>query len=106
MPPPGSIQGDVRKCTLRACHRVGLYANIRNPNDTRFLERACDELVEESGSSCPVHPPYNDYLLTFRQALRTCLLDQGYEVVRIYLQRLCTEGYTWDDFCRYHADRL
>ncbi len=104
--PPANPEGDVRKCTLAACHRVGLYTSMRNPNDARFLERSCRELVDESGARCPVHPPYDDFLTSFRQALRACLMDKGHDVVRVYLQRLCTEGYTWNDFCRYHADRL
>jgi hypothetical protein len=106
MSSPNSIERDVRKCALGACHRVGLYAHVRHPNDPRFLNRPCHQLVDESGATCPVHPPYNDYLLSFRQALRQCLRDKGYDVVRVYLQRLCTEGYTWGDLCRYHADRL
>lgn len=106
MSPHDGIERDVRRCTLDACHRVGLLSHIRNPADARFLDRPCRELVAESGDTCPVHPPYNDYLLSFRQALRQCLFDKGYDVVRVYLQRLCTEGYTWRDFCRYHADRV
>ena len=106
MPPPNRIERDVRKCALVACHRIGLYTNVQNPNDARFLTRLCREMVDESGAVCPVHPQYNDYLLTFRQSLRECLLEKGYDVVRVYLQRLCTEGYTWTDFCRYHADRI
>jgi len=101
---------DTRSCTLAACHRVGLYVHIHDPNGDEFLSRQCLELVTEAGVDCPVQPPYGDILMTFRQAMHTCLLDKGYTKVRLYLQRLCStlngQPYTWDDFCRYHADRL
>ncbi|MDH3216435.1 MAG: hypothetical protein OEN01_09115 [Candidatus Krumholzibacteria bacterium] len=104
--PLSTLEQDVRQCTLAACHRVRLYKRIVHPNSPRFLDRPCNELVIESGESCPVGPPYNDYLMTFRQRLRTCLQDKGYDGFAIYLQRLCTDEFTWRDFCRYHADRL
>ena len=101
---------NARSCALAACHRVGLYTHIQDPDSDGFLSRRCLELVTEAGVDCPVHPPYDDVLMTFRQVMRTCLEDKGYTQVRVYLQRLCSrlnrEPYTWDDFCRYHADRL
>lgn len=97
---------DVRECTLTACHRVGLYSHIGDHNSGDFLERACVELVAASGDACPLSPPYNDYLMTFRQAMRSCLEGKGHSGFGIYLQRLCTEAYTWRKFCAYHADRL
>ena len=106
MSPANRIERDVRRCTLDACHRVGLYPRVRNPNDARFLQRPCRDLIVADDGTCPIHPPYSDSLMTFRQVLRERLVETGYDVVRIYLQRLCTEEYAWNDFCRYHADRL
>ena len=104
--PPTQEELDVRSCVLKACHRVGLYRQIANPNSTEFLDRSCKELVTLSGDSCPIGPPYNNGLMTFRQAMRLCLEDKGYSGFKIFLQKLCTRAYTWKDFCEYHADGL
>lgn len=98
-------EADCRACTLRACHRVGLYTHISDPESDEFLGRACAELVTASNDQCPVAPPYNDVLMTFRQRYRSCLKDEGYKKIRIYLQRLCTEDWTWQTWCRYHSRR-
>ena len=107
---PGSRASDVRRSVLTACHRVGLYTHIQNHDDDGFLSRPCSELVNESGATCPLAPPYNDYLMTFREAMRSALADAGYSAIVIYLQRLCSRlngvPFTWDVFCRYHARRV
>jgi hypothetical protein len=93
---------DVRECTLAACHRVGLYTHISDHNSPMFLERATMELVSACDEECPIGPPYNDCLMTFKQKLRHCLLNEkGYRRVYIFLQRLC-EDQDWHYFCRYH----
>ena len=101
-----SRQSDVRECTLLACHRVGLYARISDPDSDLFLDHPCVELVEASADSCPISPPYNDTLMTFRARYVAALREKGYETVRVYLQRLCTEDWTWRRWCRHHAGRI
>ncbi len=99
-------QSDVREAAIAACHRVGLYRRISDPDSDLFLDRPCVELVEASADRCPVSPPYNDTLMTFRARYVGALKEKGYETVRVYLQRLCTEDWTWRRWCRYHARRI
>lgn len=101
-----SRQSDVRECALLACQRVGLYARVSDPDSDLFLDRPCVELVEASADSCPISPPYNDTLMTFRARCVAALREKGYERVRVYLQRLCTEDWTWRRWCRHHAGRI
>ena len=101
-----SRQSAVRECTLLACHRVGLYPHISDSESDRFLDRSCVELVEASVERCPISPPYNDTLMTFRARYVAALRERGYETVRVYLQRLCTEDWTWRRWCRHHARRI
>ena len=91
---------------MAACQRVGLYRRISDPDSDLFLDRPCVELVEASADRCPVSPPYNDTLMTFRARYVGALKEKGYETVRVYLQRLCTEDWTWRRWCRYHARRV
>ena len=72
-----SRQSDVRECTLLACHRVGLYAHISDLDSDPFLDRPCVELVEASADSCPISPPYNDTLMTFRARYRRRAQGEG-----------------------------
>ncbi|MXW66110.1 MAG: hypothetical protein F4Z72_03710 [Gemmatimonadales bacterium] len=99
-------QSDVRECAMAACQRVGLYRRISDPDSDLFLDRRCVELVEASADRCPVSPPYNDTLMTFKARYVGALKEKGYETVRVYLQRLCTEEWTWRRWCRYHARRV
>ncbi|WP_419856878.1 hypothetical protein [Candidatus Palauibacter irciniicola] len=96
----------MRECAMRACRRVGLYRRISDPDSDLFLDRPCVELVEASADRCPVSPPYNDTLMTFKARYVGALKEKGYETVRVYLQRLCTEEWTWRRWCRYHARRV
>ena len=96
----------VRSAVLAACHRIGLYGQVQSPHDAAFLDRPCVELVAVAEETCPIGPPYNIVLHTFRETMRAELEDDGYSDFMIFLQRLCTEGFLWRDFCEYHADRL
>ena len=44
--------------------------------------------------------------MTFRARYVGVLKERGYETVRVYLQRLCTEGWTWRRWCGHHARRI
>lgn len=99
-------QSDVRECALLACRRVGLYRHVSDPDSDLFLDRPCVELVEASADRCPISAPYNDTLMTFRARYAHALKEKGYETVRVYLQRLCTEDWTWRRWCRHHARRV
>lgn len=97
---------DVCECILAACKRVELYKHIADHSSRRFLNRPTAELVSACDAKCPIRPPYSDCLMTFKQHLRYCLLEEKkYRKIRIYLQRLC-DGEDWEYFCRYHASRL
>ena len=103
---------DIRACVLDACHRVGLYPQLDDFNGTEFLDRLAKELVEAADETCEVAPPYGDILMTFREAMRTCLIDRGYDRISIFLQRLCStkapdgDPFTWRDFCKWHVPRV
>ena len=103
---------DIRTCVLDACHRVGLYPAITDPNSDEFLDRVAAELVEAADEDCPIGPPYNDVLMAFRAGMRSCLIGKGYRKVSIFLQRLCSvkmpggEPFTWRDFCKWHVPRV
>ncbi len=98
---------DCRECTLAACQRVGLYPQLDDPDSQDFLARSTAELVEAAFLTCPIGPPYNDILMTFKQRYRSCLEDKGYKTIRLFLQRLCQEGTqsTWEGFCKFHGSR-
>ncbi len=104
--PLSQEERDVRSCVLAACHRVGLYPHLVGPNSKAFLDRPSAELVTAAGAACPIGPPYDPVLLTFRQELRAGLKEKGYSGFMIFLQRLCTRDFAWRDFCEYHADGL
>jgi len=103
---------DIRACVLEGCHRVGLYPQLADPNGDAFLDRVATELVEAADEVCPVAPPYGDVLMTFREAMRTCLVDKDYTRISIFLQRLCStkspggDPFTWRDFCKWHVPRI
>ena len=103
---------DIRACVLAGCHRVGLYAQIEDPNSDAFLDRVARELVVAADDTCPQSPPYNDVMMTFREKMRSCLSDKGYRRISIFLQRLGSkkepsgEEYTWRDFCKWHVPRI
>ena len=97
---------DTRSAVLAACHRVGLYGHLKNSRSAEFLDRPCTELVEAAEETCPIGPPYNIVLHTFRETMRAELACRGHSGFMIFLQRLCTKGFSWRDFCEYHADRL
>ena len=115
---------EIRACTLAGCHRVGLYEDLTDPNSDAFLDREARELVEASDDECPIGPPYNDVLMTFREFMRSCLEGKGYTRIKIFLQRLCStkessdgpsgessgepsgDPFTWRDFCRWHVPRI
>lgn len=99
-------QSDVRQSAMLACRRVGLYRGISDPDSDLFLDRPCVELVEATADRCPISPPYNDTLMTFRARYVGALKEKGYGKVRVYLQRLCTEDWTWRRWCRHHARRI
>ena len=96
----------VRSAALAACHRVGLYGHLKSSQAAAFLDRPCLELVSAAGETCPIGPPYNIVLYTFRETMRAELDKKGYAGFMLFLQRLCTQGFLWRDFCEYHADRL
>ena len=102
----GGRRDAVQRSALAGCRRIGLYHDVTDAASGRFLDRSCAELVEASMDECPVSPPYNDILMAFRQRYGRCLEEEGYGLVRVYLQRLCTEGWTWRQWCRYHATRM
>ncbi len=104
--PLSKMERDTRSAVLAACHRVGLYGHLRSSNGAAFLDRPCVELVSAAGETCPIGPPYNIVLHTFRESMRANLEAKGYSGFMLFLQRLCTQGFLWRDFCAYHADRL
>lgn len=97
---------EVRSAVLAACHRIGLYGHLRSPHSPEFLDRPCAELVAAAAEDCPIGPPYNIVLHTFRESMRAELAAQGHDGFMIFLQRLCAQDFLWRDFCEYHADRL
>jgi hypothetical protein len=82
-----------------------MYPNFNDPNAAEFLDRNAVELVTASLDECPISPPFNTVLMTFKQRYRTCLTDKGYKTIILFLQRLCNEDFTWRDFCEFHARR-
>ena len=103
---------DIRACVLDACHRVGLYDQFDDPNGAPFLDRLANELVIAAEDTCPHGPPYNVFLMTFREAMRSGLSRRGYTDVTIFLQRLCStkapggDPFTWRDFCKWHVPQV
>ena len=98
-------ESSVQVSALDACQRVGLYEDIRVGSHPLFLDRPCEELVRAAGESCPISPPYNDVLMTFREGYIEFLCAIGFDSVRIHLQRLCTKTWTWRDWCAFHSRR-
>ena len=96
----------VRVSALDACKRVGLNKHIRVASNPSFLDQPCGELVRAAGESCPVSPPYNDVLMTFREHYIELMSELGFDGVRVHLQRLCTKGWTWSTWCLYHSTRV
>jgi len=103
---------DIRASVLDACHRVGLYDQINDPNGASFLDRPANELVVAAEDTCPLGPPYSAVMMTFREAIRSGLRQKGYTDVTIFLQRLCStkspsgDAFTWRDFSKWHVPQV
>ena len=90
---------DIRACVLDACHRVGMYKQLDDPNGGDFLDRSSNELVTAADDTCPHGPPYNVFMMTFRERMRSCLTSRGYTDITIFLQRLCSKKSSGERKC-------
>ena len=95
----------VRRSALGACQRAGLYRDVPDRDSPLFLDQPCVELVEATGDVCPITPPYGHTLMAFRECYLMLLEGYGYKNARVRMQRLCTKGWTWKDWCEHHITR-
>jgi hypothetical protein len=107
-------QKDSTDCALAACKRVGLYKGLPLTRQ-QFRVRHCSELVTACEASCPLKPSeYNTCLITFREHMRGCLKEKGYDSPKLLLGYLCMmwiedgqeTDWTWGDWCDYVAQSL
>ncbi len=95
----------VRRSALGACQRAGLHRHVPDRDSPLFLDQPCVELVEATGDVCPITPPYGHTLMAFRECYLMLLEGYGYKNARVRMQRLCTKGWTWKDWCEHHITR-
>ncbi len=104
---------DATECALAGCGSVGLYTGL-DLTCEEFRAKSARDLVEACGLDCPIEGDdlTDQCLIQFREAVRTCLRDKGYEDPAPEVQFLCSvwkktsTPWTWGDWCDWVAQSL